>query len=1015
MVTLTGRRFIALMLALLMFCACIPAAVAEETDIYGCVTGDKVKFRQYASKSAGYWEMLPQGWVMTILGTSKVQGDLWYHVKGELTDPSKGTKTGYILGEYFRPLTLEETAIWLNNPTQGTIAGKPLEEALEAEEPAPVVTAAGGWVMTAVSGVSLRPEPVSSSDSLAVLPQGAMLQVSAYTDGWYYVDYNGENGYVSSAYVRTATAAEISAFMNGTQTAEAEESDALNAKLSAAQAQANAADAVKAVVYTPDGETISLRVSRSKSARVITYLPNGTDVTVLEVDGDWATVIYDLTIGYVLKDCLIFSAVPAGAAGRLIGTDMMATVNVGSGTLPLLKEPSDDSDSLKSIPNRAELFILEARSEWSKTIYAGKTGYVDTQLLTFATAGSGYAPYAVITSQKSVNVRANAKKNAKVVDHAAAGAVLPLWASPWTNDGYTWYPVTVNDVDAYIRGDTCRLLTAQEYNQGGSGEQEPETEPAEELSDFFESLSSALNIRAAATTSSKSLGKLRKHDRMRFIGTTTVKDELWYKVNYKGTPAFVMGKYIRVLTKAEAGEDSTATPAPTAAPTAAPAGLSDVAYTLKNNTYIRKENTINSTSLTKIRSRGSFMTWLGDMLPDKNGGNYTWYHVQYLNTTGWIRGDLIHVMTYAEWEKEFGPVMPTAAPTAVVPTAAPTATPANGGTLTDVAYTIKSNVFVRKENTMNSTSVTKIFKVRSYMTLLGEVKADKNGEKYTWYRVNYNNKTGWVRGDLIHIITNQEWEEDFATPVPVETATPKPAVTPAPSWDDSDLGPYVAYDILRYGSTGLAVTQMQQALYEQGYLSPNNVIGTFNDATRQAIRTFQQDNGLTADGVAGQLTLAALFRTKAYDTTLYPVEKATWAVANKAWPRGSVAMVTDVTTGLSFAAKRYAGGNHADVEPLTAADTAIMCRIYGVENSQEINELNLYQRRPIWVTINGRSLAASMYGVPHNPGGDTLPDNDFTGQFCVHFVGSKTHNTDIVDPDHQAAINIAYNSAPVKK
>ena len=68
-----------------------------------------------------------------------------------------------------------------------------------------------------------------------------------------------------------------------------------------------------------------------------------------------------------------------------------------------------------------------------------------------------------------------------------------------------------------------------------------------------------------------------------------------------------------------------------------------------------------------------------------------------------------------------------------------------------------------------------------------------------------------------------EWNEAFGTP------TLAPTATPVPAQDDEDLGPYVAYDILRYGASGPAVTQMQQKLYEQGYLqyrSPNEPICT---------------------------------------------------------------------------------------------------------------------------------------------------------------------------------------------
>ncbi len=125
--TLTGRRFMALLLTLAVLFASVPLAVAEEADdIYGCVTAEQVKIRQNPSKNANYWEMLPQGWVMTILGTITTQGTLWYRVRGNLPSAPDSTYTGYISSDCFRPLTLDETNAWLYNPAQGTIPGLPL-------------------------------------------------------------------------------------------------------------------------------------------------------------------------------------------------------------------------------------------------------------------------------------------------------------------------------------------------------------------------------------------------------------------------------------------------------------------------------------------------------------------------------------------------------------------------------------------------------------------------------------------------------------------------------------------------------------------------------------------------------------------------------------------------------------------------------------------------------------------------------------------------------------------------
>jgi LysM repeat protein len=112
--------------------------------------------------------------------------------------------------------------------------------------------------------------------------------------------------------------------------------------------------------------------------------------------------------------------------------------------------------------------------------------------------------------------------------------------------------------------------------------------------------------------------------------------------------------------------------------------------------------------------------------------------------------------------------------------------------------------------------------------------------------------------------------------------------------------------------------------------------------------------------------------------------------------KNDVAVVTDIKTGKSFSVKRLYGTNHADVEPLTKEDAAVMKSIYGSWS---------WDRRAVIVTIDGKNIAGSMNGMPH--GGQQIENNDFQGHFCIHFKGSKTHKGNRTDATHQAAVKVA--------
>ena len=83
-----------------------------------------------------------------------------------------------------------------------------------------------------------------------------------------------------------------------------------------------------------------------------------------------------------------------------------------------------------------------------------------------------------------------------------------------------------------------------------------------------------------------------------------------------------------------------------------------------------------------------------------------------------------------------------------------------------------------------------------------------------------------------------------------------------PTWVhfDSRLGPpacSAGYPMVRQGSKGVYVALLQDALNTIGAYSVG-VDGMFGPKTQDAVRTFQRENGLTADGVVGCSTWTAL-------------------------------------------------------------------------------------------------------------------------------------------------------------
>ena len=106
----------------------------------------------------------------------------------------------------------------------------------------------------------------------------------------------------------------------------------------------------------------------------------------------------------------------------------------------------------------------------------------------------------------------------------------------------------------------------------------------------------------------------------------------------------------------------------------------------------------------------------------------------------------------------------------------------------------------------------------------------------------------------------------------------------------------ISLGLSKYGSTGNEVKQIQTKLKNWGYYS-GSIDGVFGSKTLQAVKKFQEKNGLKVDGIVGEKTLAALgissssnSNTSSNNSNLYLISQVIYGEARGEPYEGQVAV-----------------------------------------------------------------------------------------------------------------------------
>ena len=119
---------------------------------------------------------------------------------------------------------------------------------------------------------------------------------------------------------------------------------------------------------------------------------------------------------------------------------------------------------------------------------------------------------------------------------------------------------------------------------------------------------------------------------------------------------------------------------------------------------------------------------------------------------------------------------------------------------------------------------------------------------------------GFLIGQMVPTIGRVQWEMSL-TPTPEPDAPASVlAVTPDPAAPTAE-------PMLRTGSKGQEVIDLQSRLAVLGYYDKSQVDGAFGAGTKEAVIAFQKANGLRADGIVGSETKEVLFSPNAIPYT----------------------------------------------------------------------------------------------------------------------------------------------------
>ncbi len=412
------------------------------------------------------------------------------------------------------------------------------------------------------TALNVRQASTTNSRIIGSLKGGEKVNIISESNGFYKIEFNNSYGYVYSKY--------ISKDGDSEKVQVVKQEEVKKEKVDESKKEAKATPKAEPVVLAVRSlnktgivnvsSSLNVRNEASTSSKVIGSLSGNTKVTIVGEEGAFYKIEYKGSHGYVAKE-YVKDVTESSNSNQVTqtpekpstpeSTEKTGIVNVSS-SLNVREGASTSSKVIGSLSGNTKVTIVGEEGAFYKIEYKGSHGYVAKEYIKDVTESNNSNQVTqtpekpstpentektgIVNVSSSLNVREGASTSSKVIGSLSGNTKVTI-----VGEEGAFYKIEYKGSHGYVAKEYIKDVT--ENNNSNQGTQTPEKPSTPENTERtgVVNVSSSLNVREGASTSSKVIGSLSGNTKVTIVG----EEGAFYKIEYKGSHGYVAKEYIK--------------------------------------------------------------------------------------------------------------------------------------------------------------------------------------------------------------------------------------------------------------------------------------------------------------------------------------------------------------------------------------------------------------------------------------------------------------------------------------